>query len=207
MFYANIILNLLASASIAASGASFDGTANVLYSYQNNIISNTKNIIPEVPFYSQFRDIDSKEWQKLGCGVTSLAMLINFYKPNSVTVNNLLKEGIADGAYLDGAGWKHSGLVLLAKKYNLKSEAFDFSNLTKEDAFIKLEKSLKEGPVIVSIHYKFDIKSSIPHLAVINGIDGNIVYYNDPAGKSAGEKISVEDFIKVWKKRFITVRS
>lgn len=41
---------------------------------------------------------------------------------------------------------------------------------------------------------------------VINGISGDTVFYNDPAGARAGETISVEDFMKAWKKRFIVVR-
>ena len=62
-------------------------------------------IIPEVPFYSQFKDISSAKWQKVGCGVTSLAMVIEYYNPDSVSVNTLLNEGIAAGAYLNSAGW------------------------------------------------------------------------------------------------------
>jgi ABC-type bacteriocin/lantibiotic exporter with double-glycine peptidase domain len=41
---------------------------------------------------------------------------------------------------------------------------------------------------------------------VINGISNDIVYYNDPAAKTGKLTISVEDFLKAWKKRFIVVR-
>lgn len=198
MFYANFLINLLVSTSIAASGASFSAPISV---------SETQIRVPDVPFYSQFVDIKDSEWKKIGCGIASLAMLIEFYKPEMVEINTLLKEGIAAGAYLDGAGWTHKGLSLLAIKYGLKSTTHDLSGLNSDAAFAQFEEYLKNGPVIASVHYKFDINSSIPHLAVINGIEGDNIYYNDPAEKSAGNKISIEDFIKVWKKRFIVVRS
>jgi predicted double-glycine peptidase len=206
MFYANLLINLLVSTSIAASGASFNAQANVLDSFQNRQAVDVGMKIPGVPFYSQFRDINDAEWQKIGCGIASLAMLIEFYKPGTVAVNTLLEEGIAAGTYLSGAGWKHEGLVLLAVKYGLKGSSYDLSNLGMDAALAQFEAALKGGPVIASVHYKFDPKSSIPHLAVINGVDGDTVYYNDPAGTSAGGKISVQDFIKAWKKRFIAVR-
>lgn len=162
--------------------------------------------IPNVPFYSQFHDISAPEWQKLGCGIADLAMLIEFYKPGGVSVDTLLQEGIASGAYINGAGWSHGGLVLLAEKYGLSGGAYDFSLLNIDAAFLKLEASLSEGPVIASVYYKIEPGNPIPHLIVVNGIDGDRVYYNDPSSGRGGESVSVNDFKQAWKKRFITVR-
>lgn len=207
MFYSNLLLNLLVGASLTPSSAFLGTQIDVIPRFQNEAIIDIQTKIPEVPFYSQFKDMGDIEWQKNGCGIASLAMVINFYHPGIVTVNNLLKAGIAAEAYLEDAGWKHDGLVLLAGKYDLKGSSYDLSNLDIDTAFSQFKMVLKNGPVIASVHYKFDPKSSIPHLVVINGIDGNTIYYNDPAGASAGEKISTQDFIKAWKKRFIVVRS
>jgi len=55
-------------------------------------------------------------------------------------------------------------------------------------------------------HYTLKPSNPIPHLVVINGVKDGFVYYNDPAEESAGIKISVSDFIKAWKKRFIAIR-
>jgi len=213
MFYANFLINLLVGTSIVASSGVSLGTPISVSDMPNNTpteeaVTQIKADIPDVPFYSQFKDISAPEWQKIGCGIASLAMLIEFNKPGSVSsVNALLKEGIAAGAYLEGAGWKHSGLISLANKYGLEAASYELSRLDKDAAFAKFEEFLKEGPVMASIHYKFDPKSTIPHLVVITGINGDTVYYNDPAGKSAGEKISLQDFMKAWKKRFIIVRA
>jgi ABC-type bacteriocin/lantibiotic exporter with double-glycine peptidase domain len=56
------------------------------------------------------------------------------------------------------------------------------------------------------VHYKFDPKSTIPHLVVINGIKDNTLYYNDPAAKTGEKQISVTDFLRGWKQRFIVLR-
>ena len=161
--------------------------------------------IPTVPFYSQFKDITSPTWQKVGCGVASLAMIIDYYKP-SVPVNTLLKQGVASGAYLQSAGWTYKGLIDLSKKYGLTGKSFDLGKSGKDNAFEEFKRSLKDGPVIASVHYKFDPKSTIPHLVVINGIEGDIMYYNDPAAKEGEKEISTADFLKAWKKRFIVIR-
>ena len=159
-----------------------------------------------VPFYSQFHDIDSSTWQKVGCGITSLAMVIDYYIPNAVSVNTLLLKGIALGAYDTHAGWIHQGLLNVAKEYNLDGFSYDVSSLKEKAAIAELESYVNTGPVIVSIHYKFNPKSSIPHLVVITGKVGDTFYYNDPAATTGEKKISVSDFSKGWKKKFIVVR-
>ena len=161
--------------------------------------------VPQVPFYSQFQDIKEVPWQKVGCGITDLAMIIDYYKP-AVSVNTLLTQGIAAGAYLQSAGWTYQGLISLGKKYGLDGTSYDLAKSDSAAAFNQFKKYLQDGPVIVSVHYKFDPKSTIPHLVVINGIVGDTLYYNDPAAKTGEKQISVADFLKGWKKRFIVMR-
>ena len=167
----------------------------------------SKTSVYSVPFFSQFADISASEWKKVGCGITSLAMLIDFYEPEAVTVDELLKQGIADGAYISDAGWSHAGLINLSKKYGLNGSSNDMSGSTMEAAFTKLKTVLEEGPVMVSVHYTFDPKNPIPHLVVINGVNDGKVYYNDPAEKSGGGSISISQFQSAWKKRYIQIRT
>ncbi len=162
--------------------------------------------LPVVPFYSQFQDITSTRWQKVGCGVTSLAMIINFYSPDTVSVNTLLAQGISAGAYLENAGWTYKGLIGLSRKYGLDGNSYDLGSLSSKAAFAELASYLSNGPVIASVHYKFDPKSTIPHLVVINSVTDGVLSYSDPAAKSGDKEISVSDFLLAWKKRFIVVR-
>lgn len=158
-----------------------------------------------VPFYSQFTDISASEWKKVGCGIASLAMVIDYYKP-AIPVDTLLEQGIASGAYLDSAGWTYKGLINIGKKYGLNGTSYDLAGGDSKAALATFESYLSEGPVIASVHYQFDPASTIPHLVVINKIEGDVVYYNDPAALSGGKHISVETFMKAWKKRFIVIR-
>ncbi len=203
-------MNFLIGLFIGAFLFSANISSSALYITNNVLaetISNTQTDVLMVPFYSQFSDIHSAKWQKLGCGITSLAMLIDFYRPGVVSVDTLLKEGLAAGAFVNGVGWKHGALAFLTKKYGLKGTSYDLSHLDINTAFAQFKDFLKEGPVIASVHYKFDPKNPIPHLVVINNIDGdNTIYYNDPAGVLPGKTISVPEFIKAWKKRFIVIR-
>jgi ABC-type bacteriocin/lantibiotic exporter with double-glycine peptidase domain len=161
--------------------------------------------VADVPFYSQFKNITSPTWQKVGCGVASLAMVIDYYKP-AVSVNTLLKQGVAAGAYLPSVGWTYQGLIDLAGRYGLSGEIFDLGSQSATTSFQQLKSRLVEGPVIVSIHYQFDPKSSIPHLVVLDGMSGDTLYYNDPAAKTGRKQISTAYFLKAWKKRFIVIR-
>lgn len=159
-----------------------------------------------VPFYSQFKDISSPKWKKVGCGIASLAMIIEYYNHDDISVNELLQEGISAGAYLDDAGWIHKGLIDLSKVYGLVGETYDYKKLSYENAYAEITRALNEGPVIASVHYEFDPQSTIPHLVVINRIEGELVYYNDPAAKKGDIPISKEKFLAAWKKRFIVMR-
>ncbi len=162
--------------------------------------------IPVVPFYSQFKDIHTTSWQKVGCGVTSLAMIIDYYSTATVSVDTLLKQGLARGAYDKHAGWIHAGLIGLSEKYGLTDASHDVSALGKEASLVELKKYLLTGPVIVSVYYKFDPKSSIQHLVVLDGIKDGTIYYNDPVAKVGRKMISTTDFQKGWKKKFMAIR-
>lgn len=170
------------------------------------IIDELSNSI-DVPFYSQLEDISDPYWKGKGCGIASLAMIIDFFKPNTVTsVDNLLREGINAGAYLNGAGWIHAGLIDLSRRYGFDGQGYYWDNASRENALSNLRKILEEGPVIASVYYTFDPLSPIPHLVVINDIDDKNVYYNDPAEPSGGGIISIEDFQTGWKQRIIAIR-
>lgn len=133
-------------------------------------------------------------------------MLIDFYTKQEVNVDTLLQEGIDSGAYLSNAGWTHQGLVNLAGEHGLSGAPRDFSSLTMESAYANLEEALQTGPVIASVYYTFTPGHPIPHLVVINGIEGDTVHYNDPAESNSNGTISIEDFKPAWKKRFIEIR-
>jgi predicted double-glycine peptidase len=158
-----------------------------------------------VPFFSQFEDISNPQWRKVGCGIASIAMLIEFYEPGEISVDGLLEEGIKQDAYLSDQGWIHSGLISLAEEYGLNGTTNSLAGSSMEEAFATLEKELEKGPVIASVHYTFEPTNPIPHLVVVNGVEGDKVFYNDPSEPQGGGSISIEKFKSSWKKRYISI--
>lgn len=156
----------------------------------------------DVPFYSQFEDITSPTWQKVGCGIASLAMIIEYHKPQHISVDALLEEGIEEGAYSD-AGWTYKGLIDVSRKYGFSGESHDLAG--SSSAFSEFEKAVQKGPVIASVYYTFEPGNPIPHLVVVSKIEGDRVYYNDPAEPQGGGSISTKAFKAAWKERYIEV--
>jgi len=168
-----------------------------------NKIATTKT---SVPFYSQFTDITKPGWQKIGCGIASVAMLIDYYSDEDIDVDALLDRGIANNAYLSDAGWIHAGLIGLTKDYGLDGQSMSLAHLSKDAALAELRAVLEDGPVMASVHYTFEPTNPIPHLVVINHIKDGLVYYNDPAEQSGNGTLTTTDFQRGWKQRYIVIR-
>ncbi len=159
-----------------------------------------------VPSFSQISDISSVSWKQKGCGVADVAMIVEFYKPNTTSVQKVLEEGIKSGAYVKNVGWSHQGLASLALKYGLVGKTVDLSVEKNTTALKEFKEIVEEGPVIASIHRGFNPKSPNGHLIVVTGFDDELVYYNDP-GKHYGIKtVAMTDFVKGWKKKLIVIR-
>ena len=197
----------------AGQAASFDDEEGTEVIAEEAIISEeverqplSLGSVPDVPFFSQFTDITAPSWKKVGCGIASLAMLIEYYESNSVAVDTLLEEGITAGAYLDNAGWTYAGLIDIAGEYGLVGKTHDHAGLSVDEAFDRLLEDLQEGPVMASVHYTFQKSNPIPHLVVINGVEGDSIVYNDPAEDNGGGSVSIDQFKSAWKKRYIEFR-
>lgn len=163
----------------------------------------TDSSLRTVPFYSQFADISDPSWKKVGCGIASLAMLIAYYHPDTVSVDTLLAEGIAANAYLDSAGWTYAGLIGISQKYGLTGTTRDFTGANADTAFAEFIEALQDGPVMASVHYTFEPTNPIPHLVIVNEIKDGMVIYNDPAEEHGGGTITEKRFRAAWKQRFI----
>lgn len=171
------------------------------------VIPSPKAAVLPVPFYSQFTDISVPAWRKVGCGIASLAMLIDYYRDEpGFSVDALLAAGIESGAYNDTAGWSHAGLIKLAEAYQLRGESHSLSELSPTAALAKLTTVLEDGPVMVSVHYTFEPTNPIPHLVVVNKVDTDRVYYNDPAEPAGNNSIPTTKFLAAWKQRYIEIR-
>ena len=165
--------------------------------------------------YSQYLDFTNKERQKHGCGIASLAMLMDYINHLSHTNKNipsldkLYQVGINRRAYIKGVGWRHSGLVGLAKIYGFKkSQAYDLSRFSDVEALRILKQKLKQGPVLASIYSKYKTAGN-GHLIGLLSVTKQEVVVLDPDSKTKQQvlrHLPVAKFIRAWKKRFIAIR-
>lgn len=162
--------------------------------------------------YSQNLDFKKRRHQKNGCGIASLLMLMELKGETEKKLPNLdelYEIGLQQGAYLEGIGWRHAGLALLAQKYGfLKSKNFDWAKLSLEKALIRLKKELAKGPVMASVHSDFNLKRE-GHLIVLFSLTDQKAIAFDPATTERSKikrSISAQKFAKAWKKRIIVIR-
>lgn len=133
-------------------------------------------------------------------------MVLDYHRPGSfASVDALLEEGIKKEAYLESAGWTYAGLISVARPYGFSGESRDIAGASDTAALSALREALQRGPVIVSVYYTFEPGNPIPHLVVVSSIDGDTVRYNDPAEPSGNGSMSLERFMKAWKKRYIEI--
>lgn len=162
----------------------------------------------EVPYLSQFNDLDDVEWQGRACGVTCLAMVLAYYEKEKRPLKALINLGEELKAYNDKYDWYDSGLCSIANRLGytafrrrwalskIDEEFFKKEGRTANDneaynsqavkeGLYSLENSLRLGvPVIVSVSKNFD-EYNKGHFVVLTGYekDGEKLagfYYNDP---------------------------
>lgn len=172
-------------------------------------------MINNIKYISQYKDIDSAEWQNKSCSIVALYMAIQALQVDfNLTPDQLLAEGLKINGYNEAGFWKHQSLAILAHNHGLaayteefKSEPFGektkFSEEILEYGVNKIYNFIKngEGLVLVSVPKNFD-QVDAPHTILIYKVEEmsgeKYFIYNDSAkdNKEEGEnlKIKVKDF-------------
>jgi hypothetical protein len=171
-----------------------------------------------VPYYSQYLDVTNPEWQNRACGVVCLKMLLEAKGAQVPSLDEMIAQGDAIGAYGE-SGWKHDGLVALAKQYGVKlscaewrqSETKSLDELN-QDGINTILRQLEAGsPVIVSIIKNFEIRDKF-HMVLVVGaeMDEGIVkgfYYHDSDSytqtKGANQFVLLPIFANAWRRMAI----
>lgn len=167
----------------------------------------------EVPFYSQFTDVTLEEWKERACAPTCLKMVLDFLSGGKFekSIDDLIREGLEIGAYEEGIGWIHVGLVRLAHNHGFLGYNEEFRTLNKdldqgfaEKGIEKIKQTLKSGlPVIISCSKNFDEFHKF-HQVVIVGFDENGFYYHEPHKENkeegANRFVDFQTFKTHWRK-------
>src|SRR3989344_1331696 len=149
-------------------------------------------MILDVPYYSQITDTKNPKWKKDACGITTLKMILDYYSPTNLSIDELYQKGLDLGGYKEGVGWYHHSLAQLAKKFGYKAITKSWNIPTES-----LKKLNARG---------FSKKGGSGHLIVIIGFDNKGFVVHDPFD---GEKIHIDfnKFKDVWSGRFCTRRA
>lgn len=172
--------------------------------------------LPDSVLLSQHLDLKSKSWQQAGCGVVSLLILMRYLeaqrknlKRSLPLAGKLYQVGLNRRAYIKGVGWRHSGLVGLAKIYGFKNtKRYDLAKEPFDQALTKLKAELKKGPVLVSVFSKYEPGRG-GHLVVLLSLSETMAEVLDPDTKvrsTVYRKLPAQKFIAACKGRFIAVR-
>ena len=160
----------------------------------------------KVTLYSQFLDVEDKNWKIRACGIVSLKVVLEYWgiKEN---IKDLIDLGLKKNAYISGVGWKHDGLVSVAKEFGFSGMNYDWFKDEPKDAFEKLLPNLEKYPVIASIYNNFKLGGS-GHLVVLLGYQNGQIFFNDPDSKTRKgiqKKVGLEKFLTGWKRRIIVI--
>ena len=171
-----------------------------------------------VPYYSQYLDVTNTMWQPRACGIACLKMILDTDYARSLTLDEMIDQGCAIGAHGE-YGWKHAGLVALARQYGTKLSRAEWrhgdtksQDELNEEGIQFLITHLRSGrPAIVSAIKKFQEADKF-HMMVLTGFEekeGVVIgfYYHDSDFQVRGEGenlfVSIDTFRSKWRRMAI----
>jgi hypothetical protein len=173
----------------------------------------------DVPFESQYEGIADPAWQWRGCGIVSLHMVMRYWhahNPSRIlpSISALLERGMAIGAYREGIGWTHRGLVELARQFGYEGFNADHASngpnpKSVEETWRLISDELERGPVLASVYHYLDPTHGGGHIIVVTGFQDGLVAFNDPEEMNTreGQRLFILDrFLYGFKNRFIVIR-
>ncbi len=157
--------------------------------------------------HSQLRDVTDPSWHLRSCGIACIKMVMEFLDSTQhvPSLDDLIVEGVAAGAYLPEKGWLHRGLATLATKHGFDATNYDWSALAPEEAFRDFLACLELYPVIASVTKEFS-PSKDGHLVVVTGIQDDKVFVNDPFRENDTDMVyavGLDFFLECWTQRIV----
>lgn len=168
-----------------------------------------RDTILEVPYSSQYLDIEKKEHLLTACGMASVYMALRYYGVNGESLDKLVEKGIDEGGY-SKSGWLHDYLVQVFQSHGVKCHREE--HLLDRD-IEKIKNSVKNGdPVVISMQW-FSFHRRIFHMVLVTGYreneEGGLegFFYHDPAGLNPAEVtnlfVPASVFLQYWRRMAI----
>ncbi len=157
-----------------------------------------------VPYYSQFVDIQDPFWMLRGCGAVSFAMVTEFHGIKIPSITDFCNEAKDTGGYDMINGWVHEYLVSKAKEYGLQAERKE--GLTDLNEIMS---SLEKGnPIIVSVEKRV-LEQKRFHMLVVVGCEDGMIVYHEPESTDKGRgqyrTCDIETFMNYWRGKAVFV--
>lgn len=163
----------------------------------------------DVPYYSQYADIQDPFWMLRGCGACALKEILEFYGKEASDLVTLCNEAKEAGGYDMENGWVHDYLVSKAASCGLP--AFRKEGISDLNEIISY---LNEGkPVMVSVEKRV-LEQTRFHIIVLTGFEeenGEIssLYYHESEStnkkKGKHRSCSKETFLQFFRGKAIFI--
>jgi|SRR3989344_1354134 len=169
--------------------------------------SKNKRVIIELPVYDQWKDTENDEWSGRACSICSLKSILVFcdVKNSDLKIMNLIREGLEADGYAEGIGWKHQGLVDIARNHGVELK-FQKQFFTGEDKLKGLDfinKNLLKGrPIMATL---INRTKDGGHMVVVHGFEDkgedNVNYFIlDPDSRGRNRySLDREEFLNLWR--------
>ena len=120
-----------------------------------------------VPFHSQHwkltaweslgftSEAEARYWERSCCGILCLQMAAEYFLNTPYQTSDLIRRGVALGAYSEAVGWNHQGLCLLAHELGLNAQSAELTPFQIHDELIH------GSLVMVSIKWAFNPHKTI----------------------------------------------
>ncbi len=165
--------------------------------------------ILNVPYSSQYLDINEKIHLLTACGMATVYMVLQYYGVNGDSLDKLVEKGVTEGGY-SKSGWLHDYLIRVFQDHDIgcsRKENMLDREVEEIRAYIKAG-----NPVIISMQ-RFSFDRRIFHMVVLTGYRENAqgelegFFYHDPAGLNIEEVsnifVSIPVFLQYWRRKAI----
>ncbi len=166
----------------------------------------TKTMKLNVPYYSQFVDLQDPFWMLRACGMTSLVMVAEFEGITNLSILTLCQEAKERGGYDMVNGWIHDYLVMKAQELGLHA--------CRKEGIVGVEELIAHliagHPVIVSVEKRV-LEQKRFHLLVLTGYDTatNSFFYHEPEStdkeRGTHRRVDVATFLEYFRGKAIFV--
>lgn len=182
-------------------------------------MNETREVKLNVPYHSQFLEVEDYFWNIRSCGGTCIKMVLDYYlqekriDAESPNILNIMNEAFNSRGYDPNNGFVHDFAVSYFKKYGLESYRKEGSE-NLDEIIISID---NKNPIVVSIT-KHTLEQNKFHLILVVGykytedVNGqkitNIIYHEPEStspDRGAYRDCDIDTFLKDWRGKAIFV--